>query len=38
LSEPPRPRLNAIGRAKLATTLAGLEAIKARLDGLLDKP
>jgi DNA-binding transcriptional MerR regulator len=30
-----RPRLNPIGRAKLTETLAGLEEIKARLDGLL---
>ncbi len=30
-----RPRLNPVGRAKLTETLAGLEAIKARLDGLL---
>lgn len=35
--EPPRPRLNPVGRAKLAATLAGLEAIKARLDALLDR-
>ena len=33
---PPAPRLNPEGRMKLAATLAGLEAIKARLDGLLE--
>ncbi len=32
---PPRPRLSADGRVKLAATLTGLEEIKARLDGLL---
>ena len=32
---PAQPRLNPEGRAKLAETLAGLESIKTRLDGLL---
>jgi DNA-binding transcriptional MerR regulator len=31
----PRPRLNSVGRVRLTETLAGLEALKARLDGLL---
>jgi DNA-binding transcriptional MerR regulator len=31
----PGPRLSADGRVKLASTLTGLEEIKARLDGLL---
>jgi DNA-binding transcriptional MerR regulator len=32
------PRLSADGRVKLASTLTGLEEIKARLDGLLKNP
>jgi DNA-binding transcriptional MerR regulator len=32
------PRLSADGRVKLASTLTGLEEIKARLDGLLKHP